>query len=256
MIFELLMALSVMTMAALALAHSLATRPRGEALMLLAMGLGFGYVFPLVDINIFNHYTFHGRLTLLNIPFYLGFAWYAFYYLALSLAEWLLDAKAGRLKVALLAAGIFGLLEAQWDYTLLEMGAMQMFLPSFATWPHRFHCGVPMFHAYLGFVWVYGYLVLRGGRRYVLSTLTVLAVLLGLSLGMMAMVPMMEPFFKDFAARYTQPTLITLDAVHFSTTFAPAGALAAWLLRLAAKVLAPAERGGPPRSETSEEATT
>jgi hypothetical protein len=239
MTFEILMALSTLAMAGLSVVHSFSTRPRGEAWMLLCVGLGFGYTFPPIDINVFHHYTFHGELTLMNIPFYLGFAWYGFYYVALSLAEHLLGREAGRLRIALLGALLFGLLEAQWDPTLLEVGAMEMFLPSFATWPYKFHCGVPMFHAFLGFTYIYGFLVLRGARRYVASILVILAVILVLSLGMMSMVPQMEPVFAYFQPLCSQPVLVVLDAVHFSTTFVLAGLLAAWLLRIAGRRLQP-----------------
>jgi len=239
MTFEVLMALSVLAMTGLSLAHSFSTRPRGEAWMLLGVGLGFGYVFPPIDINVFHHYTFHGALTVMNIPFYLGFAWYGFYYLALSLAEHLLGREAGRLRIALLGALIFGLLEAQWDPTLIAVGAMEMFLPSFATWPHRFHCGVPMFHAFLGFTYIYGFLVLRGTRRYAAGTLVILGVILGLSLAMMSMVPQMIPVFEYFQPLCSQPVLVVLDAVHFSSTFVLAGLLAAWLLRIAGRRLQP-----------------
>ncbi len=239
MTFEIWMAASMVAMAALALVHSLATRSRADALVLLATGVGFGYVFPLIDINVFEHYTFHGRLTVLSIPFYLGLAWYALYYLALSLAELALGREAGRLRLALLAAAIFGLLEAQWDPTLLEVGAMEMFLPSFATWRWQFHCGVPMFHAYLGFVWVYGFFVLRETGRPLAAALVVLAVILGITLSMMAMVPLMEPIFDWGRARFGQPVLVTFDALHFSSTFATAGVFAAWVLRRAGRWLGP-----------------
>lgn len=244
MTFEILMALSHLLMAGLALFHSLKTRSRGEAWMLLGVGLVFGYVFPPIDINVFHHYTFHGQLTVLNIPFYLGFAWYAFYYLAFSLAEFLLGRDARRLWLALLAALIFGGLEAQWDPTLLEVGAMEMFLPSFATWRWQFHCGVPMFHAYLGFVWVYGFFVLRETGRPLAAALVVLAVILGITLSMMAMVPLMEPIFDYFSPKYGRGVLVAMDAFHFSTTFAASGAFAAWVIRRVARALSgPATAG-------------
>ncbi len=237
MTFEILMALSHLLMAGLALFHSLKTRSRGEAWMLLGVGLVFGYVFPPIDINVFHHYTFHGQLTVLNIPFYLGFAWYAFYYLAFSLAEFLLGRDARRLWLALLAALIFGGLEAQWDPTLLEVGAMEMFLPSFGDWPWKFHCGVPMFHAFLCFLYVYGFLVFREAGRMLAGTLVTLAVILGFSLFMMSMVPFTIPMFEEFHGKYDQGVLKALDALHFSTTFAPMGALAAWVLRIAGRRL-------------------
>jgi len=240
--FEVLMAATMLVMAGLSLAHSLATRTRGEALMLLAVGVGFGYVFPPLDINVFGHYTFHGQLTVMNIPFYLGFAWYGFYYLALVLAERLVGRDASRVRLAVLGALIFGALEAQWDPTLLEVGAMEMFLPAFADWPWQFHCGVPMFHAFLGFVYIYGYRVMRETGRPVLGTLAILATMLGLGLGMMSMIPQMVPVFEAGQARFDQSVLVILDALHFSTTFAPAGVLAAWLVRVIGRHLVPEAR--------------
>lgn len=236
--FELGMAASMLAMAALSLVHSLATRSPRDTAMLLVMGAGFGYIFPYIDINLFEQYTFEGRLTVANLPFHLGIAWYALYYMSFCLAERLAGRGAGRARVAIITGVIFGLLEAQWDPTLLAVGAMKLFLPSFYNYPHNFHPGVPMFHGYLGFMFAYGFYVLRHGPRPALSVITGLLMMVLPALLMMSVVPLVEPIFAYCKPRLSAPVLITLDLLHFSTAFGPAALINAWILRKLGRVVA------------------
>jgi len=241
-IFEVSLALAMVLLAAVGLAHSLATRTRAQTAMLLVCGVGFGFLFPSIDINVFGHYTFHGRLTVMSFPFHLGFAWYGLYYMALALAEWVLGDDAPPYKLALLAGAVFGLLEAQWDPTLLALGAMELFLPSFAEWPLGFNVGVPMCHGLFGFGFAYGFLKLRHAPRPALCTAVLLATLVLWPMGMMATVPLLEPLYSWVGERVSQPVAFALDTVHFATSFGPAIALEGLWLRWLAKRLT---GGGP-----------
>ncbi len=236
-VFEIGMAVAMLAMVALSLWHSMATRSRRDTVMLLVLGAGFGYVFPFVDINLFGHYTFEGALTVMNLPFHLGLAWYALYYMSLCLAERIAGPGAGRMKIALLTGFIFGALEAQWDPTLLSVGVMKLFLPSFHKYPYNFHPGVPMFHAYLGFTYAYGFCVLRRAPNAAAGTVAGLVMMFGPALLMMSVVPFMEPVFQWGATRFSSRTLIILDVVHFSTAFAPGALINGWILRVIGRKL-------------------
>ncbi len=249
MIFEILLLVTVLLMAAVALTHSLRTRSRSDTLMLLVAGVGFGYLFPAIDIHLFGHYTFHGRLTVFDFPVHLGLAWYGLYYLALSLAERLLgrDARPGWL--ALVAGLIFGLLEAQWDPVLLERGVMELFLPSCGRYPFAFNPGVPMCHALFGFGYAYGYLKLRRAspepvapgawtsRRHLLATAVLLGTLVVWPLGLMASVPMMAPLYAQARLSLSQPALVAIDVAHFVPSFLLSGFLESLFVRVVASRL-------------------
>ena len=231
-VFEIAMAVSMIAMVVLGLWHSVATRSRRDTVMLLVFGAGFGYVFPFVDINLFGQYTFEGKLTIANLPFHLGMAWYGLYYMSFCLAERIAGPGAGRVKVAVLTAFIFGALEAQWDPTLLSVGVMKLFLPSFHKYPYNFHPGVPMFHAYLGFMYAYGFYVLRRCPNAVAATVAGLLMMILPALLMMAVVPLVEPIFQWAATRFSSNMLITFDVLHFSTAFGPAALINGWILRI------------------------
>ena len=232
-VFEIGMAVSMLTMVVLSLWHSLATRSFRDTIMLFVYGAGFGYIFPFVDINVFGQYTFEGELTVANLPFHLGLAWYALYYMSFSLAEQIAGRGAGRMKVAVLTGFIFGALEAQWDPTLLSVGVMKLFLPSFHEYPHNFHPGVPMFHAYLGFMYAYGYFILRRCPNQLVATAAGLLMMILPALLMMAVVPLVEPIFQwARAAGFSSGALITFDVLHFSTAFGPAALINGWILRI------------------------
>lgn len=231
MIFELCLMSTVLVMAGMAFAHSWATRGRGDAILLLVLGAGFGYLFPVIDINLFEQYTFHGHLTVFNLPLHLGLAWYGLYVMSLALAEQVVGRDASRVRIAVLAGFIFGVLEAQWDPTLLHLGVMEVFLPSFAKWPLGFNPGLPMCHVYFGFAFVWAYLVLRGSPRPVLAAAAGLATLVIWPLGVMAMTPLVEPIYAWVGERLPQGPLMVLDTIHFATTFAPTALLAGLWLR-------------------------
>ena len=241
---ELLLAATMLVSAVLGVAHSLATRGRRDTIWLVVTGVGFGYLFPFTDINLFGHYTFHGKLTVFNFPLHLGFSWFALYYMSFCLSEYLLGRQARRWLVALLAGLIFGLLEAQWDPTLLHLGIMELFLPSFATYPWRFNPGIPFCHAYLGFAWVYAWYVFRDRRRFGLLLAIALATLVLWPLGAMVWVPVLEPIYDHVRPQLGQPVLVLLDVAHLSVSFIVSGLLAAWWMRLLARWF-----GGGPRDE-------
>lgn len=219
MILEIFLALSVVSMAVLALIHSLATRTKEETVMLLITGVCFGYIFPVMDINILHQYIFHGKLAFLNIPFYLGLAWYAYYYVSFCLAEFFLGPKAARWKIALLTGLIFGLLEAQWDYTLIHLNIMEVFLPSFAKYHLNFNPGYPIGHVYFGFAWSYAFLALRTCPRHLLASLLSLIILVLWPFGLMVISPLFHPVYKYASERLDQWVLVILDVVQFIFTF-------------------------------------
>ena len=235
--FEVSMAIVMVISGVLAIVHAFGTRPRGEAAYLLVTATGFGYIFPFVDVNLFGHYGFDGELTVFTLPFHLGFSWWAFYYLALTLAERVLGRDYEPIGLAALTAVLFGLLEYQWDLTLLAVGLMELYVPSFAKYPYDFHAGVPMFHALLGFIWVLGFHALRGSRNPALAILLGLATLVVFPLSVMASVPLTEPmitFVSPMLSTYWQHTA---DIVHFSTSFVPIAAVAALWIRFLGRKL-------------------
>ncbi len=238
MLFEVTLLLTVALMAGLCFWHSWRARGPRQSWMLLTCGVGFGYIFPFIDINLFEQYVFHGRITVFNFPLHLGFAWYGLYYMSLSLAERVAGSGAERWKTAALAGCIFGLLEAQWDPVLLQRGVMELFLPSFAEWPLGFNPGVPMCHAMFGFCWCYGFLLLRAAPRVGLATGVLLAFLVIWPLGIMAGVPFMEPIYAWPAEQgWSLGQRMALDSVHFFTIFLPSSFVAAFALRRIARWL-------------------
>ncbi len=237
MSFELSMAVVMVISAALAVVHAFGTRPRGEALHLLITAVGFGYIFPFVDVNIFGHYGFDGEWTLLGLPFHLGFSWWAFYYLALCVAERVLGRGHEPIGLAVVAGVIFGLLEYQWDLTLLGAGLMELYVPSFAPYPYDFHLGVPMFHAMLGFLWIVGFHALRDSRKPALAIALGLAVLVGVPLFAMACLPLTEPLITTVSPHLSRYWQHTADVYHFASSFAPLGAGGAVILSVLGRKL-------------------
>lgn len=226
MSFEISMAVVMVISAALAMIHAFTTRQRRHALFLLLTAVGFGYCFPFVDVNVFGHYGFDGHLTVFTLPFHLGFSWWAFYYLGLCLGERVLGRDAHPVKLAVVAGLFFGLLEYQWDLTLLGVGLMQLHVPSFRAWEFGFHPGVPMFHAMLGFMWVIGFHALRDSRRPVLAVVLAWASLVIIPLGVMASVALTIPMFDALGPRMSPFWQGVADVFHFATSFGPIGALA------------------------------
>jgi hypothetical protein len=237
MSLELSLALVMPGMAALAALHAFATRPRREAALFVGLAVGFGYLFPLLVVNGLSRYTFHGELTVLHLPVHLGLTWFAFYYLAFCLAEHLLGPTASPRALALVAGLLFGLLEVQWDLTLLRAGTMEFFIPSFFAYPWNFHVGVPMFHALLGFDLIYAFLRLRGSGRPLLAWVLGLLSIVLIPASVMAMVPLMEPVFAAVSPRVGPAAAIALDLAHFSSTFVGVGLVAALWLRFLARRL-------------------
>lgn len=231
MIFEVLLLVVVLVMAILAFVHSYVFRGRREALMLLIFGVGFGYLFPFIDINLFKQYIFHGRITVFNFPLHLGLAWYGLYYLGLCLGEYIVGAQRSAVWKSITAGLIFGLLEAQWDPTLLALGIMELFLPSFASYPFNFNPGLPMCHAYFGFAFTYAYYQLRESRHFPAASAIGLATLIVFPLSLMASVPMFEPIYRSVGERLDQWLLVIVDSVYFSSTFIIQGFIVAWWLR-------------------------
>jgi len=245
MTFEITMAVVMLVSAGLAVWHAFATRPQHEALLLLIPAAGFGYCFPFVDVNIFGHYSFDGELTVFTLPFHLGLSWMAFYYLALVLAERLLGQGAGPIKLSIVAGLLFGLLEYQWDLTLLAVDLMALHVPSFAPYPYDFHPGVPMFHALLGFSWVMAFACLRRAANQPLAILLSLVSLVVIPLSVMACVPLTEPMITGLAPKLSRPTQHVADVVHFSTTFAAVAAIAGlWFRFLGRRLVDPAQAAG------------
>ena len=235
MTFEITMSVAMLISAALAAWHAFATRPKNEALLLLIPAAGFGYLFPFVDVNIFGHYGFDGQLTVFTLPFHLGLSWMAFYYLALVLAERLLGAGVGPIKLAIVTGLLFGMLEYQWDLTLLAVDLMVLHVPSFAPYPYDFHPGVPMFHALLGFNWVMAFVCLRGARNQPLAIVVALVSMVVIPLSVMACVPLTEPMITELAPKLGRPMQHVADAVHFSTTYAGVAAIAGLWFRFIGK---------------------
>ena len=246
MTFEITMAVVMLISAGLAAWHAFATRPSHEAALLLITAAGFGYCFPFVDVNIFGHYSFDGQLTVFTLPFHLGLSWWAFYYLALVLAERLMGADAhGRpIRLAIVTGLLFGLLEYQWDLTLLAVDLMALHVPSFAPYPYDFHPGVPMFHALLGFSWVMAFVCLRRASNRPLAIAVALVSLVVIPLSVMACVPLTEPMITGLAPKLSRPLQHTADVLHFSTTFAAVAAVAAlWFRFCGRRMTDPAEAG-------------
>jgi hypothetical protein len=238
MTIEILLLTTMVISAVLAAVHSLAVRGRRDTLWLVVTGVTFGYLFPFIDINLFGHYTFHGQLTVLNFPLHLGFSWFALYYMAFCLGEYLVGHLEKRWLVALVSGLIFGLLEAQWDPTLLHLGIMELFLPTFGDYPWNFNPGVPFCHAYFGFAWVYAYLVFRDTPRFRLALLLGTATLVVWPLGAMVWVPVLEPIYLAGKASFGPGVLVTLDVVHLGISFIVTGIVGAWFLRFLAGRLA------------------
>jgi len=237
MSFEFSMAVVMIISAALATVHAFGTRTRGEALYLLITAVGFGYIFPFVDVNIFGHYGFDGTYTLLGLPFHLGFSWWAFYYLALCMGERILGRGYEPIGLAVLAGVIFGLLEYQWDLTLLGAGLMELYVPSFGSYPYDFHLGVPMFHAMLGFLWIVGFHALRGSKNPPLAIALGLAVLVGVPLFAMACLPLTTPMITTVSPHLSLYWQHTADVYHFASSFVPLAAMGAVILRLLGRKL-------------------
>ena len=229
--FELSMAIVMLISAALALVHAFGTRTTGEALLLFVPAALFGYCFPYVDVNIFGHYGFDGELTIFTLPFHLGLSWWAFYYLAFCLAEYFLGRDAEPVALAVVTALLFGLLEYQWDLTLLGVGLMELYVPSFGSYPYDFHVGVPMFHALLGFNWVFAFFALRGSRQPALVIPIVLASLVIIPLGCMACLPFIEPVITSLSPHMNRYFQHSVDVFHFSSSFAPVALVAALWFR-------------------------
>ncbi len=235
MSFEASMAVVMVISAALAAVHAFGTRAPDEALHLLITAAGFGYIFPYIDVNIFGHYGFDGEWTVLGLPFHLGFSWWAFYYLALCMAERVLGRGYEPIGLAALTGVIFGLLEYQWDLTLLGAGLMELHVPSFAPYPYDFHVGVPMFHAMLAFIWVAGFHALRRTGKPALAIGLGLAVLVGVPLFAMACLPLTTPMIEGVRPHLSLYWQHSADVWHFASSFAPLAALGAiivsWLGR-------------------------
>ena len=242
--FEIALAACMVAMAGLALWHSIVVRGRRDAATLLFAGVGFGYLFPTIDINLFEQYIFHGQLTFLNLPIHLGLAWYALYYMALCLAERIMGPRATPLRVAVCAGLVFGLLEAQWDPVLLDRGMMELFLPTFASYPLGFNPGIPMCHGLFGFAYAYGYFRLRHCRPAWRMRVILLATLVIYPLGMMASVPLLEPVYAWGGERFGFWTLVGLDVGHLGTAFLVAGFVEVWWFALLANRLCEPKLGG------------
>lgn len=223
MILEITLAVTMVAMAALSAWHAWVTRGPRDTAWLFLLGAGFGYTFPAVEVNLVGGYTFHGALTVLNLPFHLGLTWFAFYYLSLCLAERLLGAGAPRLRLALATALLFGLLEVQWDLVLLKSGMMEFFIPSFYPWPFHFHPGVPMFHALLGFNWFWAWRVMRGSPRTGAAMATAFTWNVLNPLSVMVCVPLITPMFGAVSPHVGPATEIVLDVLHFGSTFLGVG---------------------------------
>jgi hypothetical protein len=235
---EVSLAIVTFILAVLSLYHAFKTRTASEAWFLLVMGVGFGYIFPLVDINVMGLYTFHGRLTLFNIPFHLGLGWFGLYYIALCTAELLLGENAyrRRVRLALTCGLIFGLMEAQWDPTLLALGLMKFDFPSFARYPLNFNPGFPMGHAYFGFSYAYLFGLLGKKREVGIGTyLVALGSMVAFPLGMMACVPVFRPVYRHVGQMLDPWMRVILDIIHFSTSFLGLGLVFALWIRFFAR---------------------
>lgn len=239
MTFETTMAGVLPVAAGLSLLHAFASRSRWDALFLSVTAVVFGYAFPYVDVNVFHHYGFTGDLTVAGLPFHLGFTWFSFYYLALVTAERALGGAASTARLALLTGALFGILEVQWDLTLAEAGMIHFAVPSFATWPHGLHPGIPMFHAYLAVNWVLAWRLLGRARSPALGLGVACACLVAFPLSVMAGVPFTGPVIEALSPRLSPGWQVFADFFHFSTTFIPVGLVAAWVFRALGRRLAP-----------------
>ena len=139
--------------------------------------------------------------------------------------------------LAVVAGVIFGLLEYQWDLTLLGAGLMELYVPSFAPYPYDFHLGVPMFHAMLGFLWIVGFHALRDSRKPALAIALGLAVLVGVPLFAMACLPLTEPLITTVSPHLSRYWQHTADVYHFASSFAPLGAGGAVILSVLGRKL-------------------
>ena len=245
MSFELSMAIVMVPSAILAIVHAFATRPRSEAIFLLLTAAGFGYLFPYVDVNIFGHYGFPGELTIFTLPFHLGFSWWAFYYLAFTIGERVLGRGAEPIGLAVLTGALFGLLEYQWDLTLLSTGLMELFVPSFAPYPYGFHPGAPFLHAFLGYNWVLAFHALKNSRTPSLAILLALLSIVVFPLSIMGCVPLTEPMIEGLSPYLPRYWQHTADMLHFSSTFAGVGLVfTLWMRWLGRRLGGQASRDG------------
>ncbi len=235
--FETSMAVVMLISAALAALHCFGTRPLSETLLLFLPATLFGYCFPFVDVNIFGHYGFDGELTIFTLPFHLGLSWWAFYYLALTLAERWLGRGAEPVALACVTAVLFGALEYQWDLTLLGEGLMELYVPSFASYPYDFHVGVPMFHALLAFNWVFAFHALRGSRSLPLAIVLAWLSIVIFPLGCMACLPAIEPVITGLSPHVSPYWQHSIDVFHFASSFAPVAFFAALWFRFLGRKL-------------------
>lgn len=218
MMLELSVAAVSCALAVLGAVHAFKTRPARAAWLLLASAVCFGYLLPLVEINLMGLYRFDGKLTVLNIPVHLGVAWFGLYYLALTLAETILGGAdaAGKhpLLLPLLCGLILGVLEIQWDPTLLAAGLMRFDVPGFASYRWNFSPGFPITHAYFGFAYAFLYVHWRDAR----APVCLVSLLGGFSLAVfplagMQVVPLMTPVYQAAGELLDRPALIMLDVI-------------------------------------------